>query len=86
VDSVNDGETGFLYEYGNIQELADRIGLLLDKPDLRTEMGHKGIAWAERYSWDRAADTVLEMINRTIAARRVLLVGQGELKLGLSRR
>jgi glycosyltransferase involved in cell wall biosynthesis len=66
VDSVNDGETGFLYEYGNVPELADKIERLLTDSRLRTEMGQKGIAWADKYSWDNAADAMLTMIDKTI--------------------
>jgi glycosyltransferase involved in cell wall biosynthesis len=86
VDSVSDGESGFLYEYGNVRELADRIGQLLDQPDLRAEMGRKGIEWAEKYSWERATDAMLEMINRTIAARHPAPVVKGRLKLAPSER
>ena len=67
VDSVNDGETGLLYEYGNVAELADKIERLLSDARLRADMGQKGIAWADKYSWDSAADATLEMIERTMA-------------------
>jgi glycosyltransferase involved in cell wall biosynthesis len=86
VDSVSEGESGFLYEYGNVREMADRIELLLDKPDLRAEMGRKGIEWAEKYSWERATDAMLDMINRTIAARHPIPVVKGQLKLAPSER
>ncbi|MEO0107831.1 MAG: glycosyltransferase family 4 protein [candidate division WOR-3 bacterium] len=64
VDSVCDGKTGLLYDYGDVKSLAEKLELLLDSPDLRREMGENGVAWAGRYSWDRAADAMLELICR----------------------
>jgi len=43
---VADNETGFLVEPDNTEELAEKIGILLDNKDLRTTMGKKGF---ERY-------------------------------------
>ncbi len=45
-EMVADNETGFLVEPDNTEELAEKIGILLDNKDLRTTMGKKGF---ERY-------------------------------------
>lgn len=68
VDAVSDGETGFLYDYGDVPQLAERIAQLLDSTDRQREMGRKGVAWARKYSWDGATDAMLEVIERTIEA------------------
>ena len=39
---INDGETGFLVERGDIRAMADRILHLLNDPGQRTKMGNKG--------------------------------------------
>ncbi len=54
-DSVKDGESGFLYEYGNTGELADKIISLLTDQPLRQRLECGGIAWSDRFSWDNAA-------------------------------
>ena len=54
-DSVKDGETGFLYEYGNIEQMADRLLKILMDKDLRNKLQQGGLAWAEKFNWDNAA-------------------------------
>lgn len=54
-DSVRDGETGFLYAYGDIDRLAQRLAEVLDNGDLRCELERGALEWAERFNWDRAA-------------------------------
>lgn len=66
VDAVVEGETGFLYEYGDIPELASRIGELLDNPTLRGRMGINGVAWARRFSWESAAEKMLQVLEETL--------------------
>jgi glycosyltransferase involved in cell wall biosynthesis len=39
---VEEGETGFLVEAGDLGALADRTGRLLDDEDLRRRLGHRG--------------------------------------------
>lgn len=55
-DSVIDGETGFLAEHGDVPALSASLRrILLDAP-LRERLGRQARAFAERHSWDRAAD------------------------------
>ena len=62
-DSVVDGETGFLYEYGNINELAERLErILLDTP-LRLRLEKGGLEWAKRFDWDIAAEEFMEALE-----------------------
>jgi glycosyltransferase involved in cell wall biosynthesis len=62
VDSVLENKTGFFYEYGNIEDLAKKIELLLDNEQLRNEMGKSGIEWANQFTWDKTADKMMEAI------------------------
>ncbi|NIA13210.1 MAG: glycosyltransferase [Nitrospiraceae bacterium] len=56
-DIVVDGETGFLFERGDGQALADRLGALLDDPALRQRMGEAGRRRAEtEYDWARVME------------------------------
>jgi len=54
-DSVKDDETGFLFEYGNIDQLATQLTMILTDDDLRHRLERGGLAWAETFNWDRAA-------------------------------
>ncbi len=56
-DTVVDGETGFLVPPGDPEELAEKLGRLLDNPDLRARMGAAGRRRAEaEYDWNRIID------------------------------
>ena len=67
VDSVQDRKTGFLYEYGNVSELTERLGQLLGDANLRRTMGEAGVAWAKSFSWDSATDKMLAVIEQTVS-------------------
>lgn len=52
--TVIDGQTGLLCEPGNPAELAQKIELLIDDPDLRERLGLQGrLRFVREYSWDR---------------------------------
>lgn len=63
VDSVLENKTGLFYEYGNIQELAEKIELLLDDENLRNRLGQNGVEWANRLTWDKSANMMLDAIR-----------------------
>jgi glycosyltransferase involved in cell wall biosynthesis len=54
-DSVRDGETGFLYEYGDVDQLAEKLLKILTDADLRKRLEQGGMQWAETFDWDTAA-------------------------------
>lgn len=62
-DSVKDGETGFLYEYGNINQLAEKLEKLLLDTEIRSDLEDGGRRWAQKFSWDDAADSFLELLS-----------------------
>jgi len=55
---VREGQTGFLFEPGNAQELAAKITLLLEHEELRISMGKAARKWAENFDWERTAKRV----------------------------
>lgn len=55
-ESVRDGETGFLVRHGDIDAMAAAMQRLCDSPDLVARLGARGRAFAESFTWDRAAD------------------------------
>jgi glycosyltransferase involved in cell wall biosynthesis len=50
-DTVVDGQTGYLG--GSDDELLDRLGILLARPDMRRDMGRASRAHSERFDWDQ---------------------------------
>ncbi len=66
-DSVVDGETGLLYEFGNVDDLIAKIRMFLDSGDRRNAFRENALAWAAKFDWEIAADETLEIMRRTIA-------------------
>lgn len=68
-DSVVDGETGLLYPYGNIDQLADRLISILTDDQLRRKLQEGALRWAAKFNWDDAArefDKLLRTVAGTI--------------------
>ncbi len=55
-ESVRDGETGFLVPHGDIDAMAAAMRRLAASRDLVASMGLKARAFAETFTWSRAAD------------------------------
>ena len=69
-DSVVDGETGLLYEFGNIDDLIEKMKVFLDSPATRNAFRERALSWAAKFDWEVAADETLELIERTIKRQR----------------
>jgi glycosyltransferase involved in cell wall biosynthesis len=55
--TVLDGVTGLLFEPGNVDDLAAKIEILLDDPDLRSRLGAAGRRrFEENYTWEVVID------------------------------
>lgn len=65
-DSVKDNLTGLLYRFGDIDGMVEKIQTLLDDKKRREELSKQAIEWAKGFSWDRAAERMLGVIERTI--------------------
>lgn len=63
-DSVQDGKTGFLFEYGNVDRLVGKLVEILKDEALRTKLGKNGLNWARNFSWDKSADEGLEVLGK----------------------
>lgn len=68
-DSVINGKTGWLFEYGNIPELSQKILALLGDRKLQEKMSKEAARWARSFSWDRSAQQMLHAIDRAMASR-----------------
>ncbi|MEA3296691.1 MAG: glycosyltransferase family 4 protein [candidate division Zixibacteria bacterium] len=65
-DSVKDGQTGFLYEHGNIDQFAEKILSILRDSTLRQKLESGGLEWAEKFNWDRAARKFETLLLRIV--------------------
>jgi glycosyltransferase involved in cell wall biosynthesis len=69
-DAVQDGETGLLYTYGDVNDLAEKmIRLLLDE-GLRSRLTRNAIEWAKRFDWDRAAEGTIVLLKHRVASSK----------------
>ena len=63
------GEAGMLVDPYDVDALAQAISAVLDDDELKREMSRKGIAQAQKFSWERAGDELLavcrEVMERT---------------------
>jgi glycosyltransferase involved in cell wall biosynthesis len=65
---VRDGETGFLVSPGDIDELRDRLALLLGDPALAADMGRRAREVVlERFTWEHCAARCLAAYQELVA-------------------
>jgi len=65
-DAVKDGETGLLYTYGNLDELAAKIILLIKDRSLRERCEVKAFLWAKTFDWKFAARQTISLLEQAI--------------------
>ncbi len=65
-DAVRDGETGLLYDYGDVEELAEKLLLVLRDDHLRTRLGAGGLAFAETFQWERSAQAMEDLLKSVL--------------------
>lgn len=62
-DSVRDGETGFLFPFGDHEALAERIGRILSDAALAERLRASSVVWAHRNSWDAVTEETEAVLN-----------------------
>lgn len=68
-DSVVNEQTGWLFPYGNIHALADKIVALIQQPEIRRQFSLQARAWAEKFDWEISTQKTLELIEKTLSNR-----------------
>lgn len=76
-DSVEDGRTGFLVPHGDVAALAARMEQLIGDATFRQKLGQQALAFARRFTWDRAADDT-EKFLFGVAGNRARADGRGK--------
>jgi glycosyltransferase involved in cell wall biosynthesis len=73
-DSVKDGKTGYLVEYGDVDGFAARALELLTEPSKWRQMSRAGLEWARSLTWDQTGLEMqaifLEEIERSRSAKK----------------
>lgn len=67
LEVIEDGENGLLFESGNVEDLADKIIMLLKDEELREEMGKAAKEKAKSYDWKKIAERTVEIYKEVIA-------------------
>jgi len=68
-DAVIDGETGLLYDYGNREQLAEKILLLLRDEHLRNQLSQNALQRSKEFDWQSGAEKTMEVIERVVRER-----------------
>jgi glycosyltransferase involved in cell wall biosynthesis len=68
-ESVLPGKTGFLFRYGDIEDLSDKIIRIITDKELRDKFSKEGIVWAGNFSWDKVASEVGELLQDVVASK-----------------
>ena len=69
-DSVVDGKNGLLYEFGNIEQLAEKILLLLRDEHLRARMRVDAIEWGRTFNWEDSASRMIDFLETVIRRKK----------------
>jgi glycosyltransferase involved in cell wall biosynthesis len=69
-DSVKDGETGYLVEYGDVEGFARRSIELLTEPATWQRMSAAALAWARSLTWDRTGREMRDIFLAEIESAR----------------
>ena len=73
---IHQGVQGILVEPKDDQALAAALAQLITSPQLREEMGRRGQAIAQDFSWERVARRVMDYYQRLLAERIPQLPGR----------
>jgi D-inositol-3-phosphate glycosyltransferase len=68
---VRDDVSGYLLDSHDPAMYAERIGRLLDNPELALQMGRRGRLLAQRFSWTRTADRLQALFDGVVEKAQV---------------
>ncbi len=65
-DSVVDTETGYLYPFGNVEKLQEKMIFLLKNEKIRQNLSKNSLHWVQKFSWDQSAETAVRIMEDVI--------------------
>jgi glycosyltransferase involved in cell wall biosynthesis len=66
-DSVKNGESGLLAEAGNVEDLAEKVVMVLISYSMRARLGKNALGFSKGFSWDNAAEGFMKVVKETIS-------------------
>jgi glycosyltransferase involved in cell wall biosynthesis len=63
------GDAALLVDPLDTSAMVDAVDRLLTRPELRSELVQRGRAQVARFSWNKAADQVIDILHQTIGGR-----------------
>lgn len=63
---VVDGKTGLVFESGNVNDLAEKVVILLKNKKLREKMGDAGKERAKEFTWDKIAEQTVDLYKEIL--------------------
>ena len=64
---VEDGKTGFLFESGNVGELAEKIVILLKDKEMQEKMGEAGLEKVKEFTWEKIAEQTVKVYKEVLS-------------------
>lgn len=65
-DSVLEGKSGLLYEYGNIDMMAKAVFRIIEDKNFRLQISNTSVDWAKKFSWDESALQMEELCYKIL--------------------
>jgi glycosyltransferase involved in cell wall biosynthesis len=65
-DSVQHEKTGLLVRYGSVEEFTESILFFLKNKKERLQCEKNSLLWAKRFSWEKSADKMLQVLQSII--------------------
>lgn len=69
-DAINDGYSGFLAKYNNINDIAQKIITILKDVNLYNKVSGNTVLWAREMSWDNIIKNYIKLYDNTVFKSR----------------
>lgn len=63
-DAVRNNETGLLFPVFDINQLANKIEILITNQELRYNLGKNSIEWAKKFSWEKSYNEFKQILEQ----------------------
>ncbi len=68
-DSVDEGKSGLLYEYGNVNEFAEKVIKILSDKKFRSDLKRGALNHASNFSWDKTAEQTEKLMEIVLSGK-----------------
>lgn len=65
-DSVKDGESGFLFPYGDSKRLSELLIIIFTDQKLRDKLSSGGLLWAKNFSWEKTTEQAFLLMENIV--------------------